>query len=130
MAGALMVMVRAIAIKLDLPRHPFAGFRDLWRALREAFWPLLTPLILFAGLCGGVFTPTAAAAIAVASALVPGLAIYREFNLADLPQIILDTVAATGVVMALVMTALLMAQRCRSWCRCWWCWPQSRCGRR
>lgn len=109
MAGALMVMVRAIATRLDLPRHPFPAIGDLWRAFREAFWALMTPVILFAGLFGGVFTPTEAAAIAVAYALVLGLVIYREFRWADLPRIILDTVETTGVVMALVMSASLLA---------------------
>ena len=109
MAGALMVMVRAIAVRLNLPRHPFPGVRDLWRAFRDAFWALMTPVILFAGLFGGVFTPTEAAAIAVAYALVLGLLIYREFKWADLPRIILDTVETTGVVMALVMAASLLA---------------------
>jgi tripartite ATP-independent transporter DctM subunit len=109
MAGALMVMVRAIAIRLDLPRRPFPGVRDLWRAFRDAFWALMTPVILFAGLFGGVFTPTEAAAIAVAYALVLGLFIYREFRWSDLPRIILDTVETTGVVMALVMAASLLA---------------------
>lgn len=109
MAGALMVMVRAISVKLALPRHPFPGVRDLWRAFRDAFWALMTPVILFAGLFGGVFTPTEAAAIAVAYALVMGLVIYREFRLADLPRIILETVETTGVVLALVMTASLLA---------------------
>jgi tripartite ATP-independent transporter DctM subunit len=109
MAGALMVMVRAIAMRLDLPRHPFPGMRDVWRAFRDAFWALMTPVILFAGLFGGVFTPTEAAACAVAYALVLGLVIYREFRWADLPRIILDTVETTGVVMALVMAASLLA---------------------
>ncbi len=109
MAGALMVMVRAIAVRLNLPRHPFPGLRDLWRAFKAAVWALLTPVILFAGLFGGVFTPTEAAAISVAYALVLGLFIYREFRLADLPRIILETVETTGVVLALVMTAGLMA---------------------
>jgi len=109
MAGALMVMVRAISVKLDLPRHPFPGLRDLWRAFRDAFWALMTPVILFVGLFGGVFTPTEAAAIAVAYALVLGLVIYREFRWADLPKIILDTVETTGVVLALVMAASLLA---------------------
>jgi tripartite ATP-independent transporter DctM subunit len=109
MAGALMVMVRAIAVRLNLPRHPFPGIRDLWRAFKAAVWALLTPVILFAGLFGGVFTPTEAAAISVAYALVLGLFIYREFRLADLPRIILETVETTGVVLALVMTAGLMA---------------------
>jgi tripartite ATP-independent transporter DctM subunit len=109
MAGALMVMVRAIAVKLDLPRHPFPGLADLWRAFRDAFWALMTPVILFAGLFGGVFTPTEAAAIAVAYALVLGLVIYREFKWTDLPKIILATVETTGVVLALVMAASLLA---------------------
>ncbi len=109
MAVALMVMVRAISVRLDLPRHPFPGAGDLWRAFRDAFWALLTPVILFAGLFVGVFTPTEAAAIAVAYALVLGLGIYREFRLADLPRIILDTVETTGVVLALVMAASLLA---------------------
>ena len=109
MAGALMIMVRAISVKLDLPRHPFPGMRDLWRAFRDAFWALMTPVILFVGLFGGVFTPTEAAAIAAAYALVLGIFIYREFRLADLPKVILDTVETTGVVLALVMAASLLA---------------------
>jgi tripartite ATP-independent transporter DctM subunit len=56
-----------------------------------------------------VFTPTEAAAISVAYALVLGLFIYRDFSLRDLPKIILDTVETTGVVLALVMCAGLMA---------------------
>lgn len=109
MAGALMVMVRAISVKLDLPRHPFPGMGDLWRAFRDAFWALMTPVILFLGLFGGVFTPTEAAAAAVAYALVLGLFIYRDFRISDLPRIILDTVETTGVVLALVMAASLLA---------------------
>jgi tripartite ATP-independent transporter DctM subunit len=109
MAGALMLMVRAMAVRMKLPRHPFPGPADLWRAFKRAFWALLTPVVLFSGLFGGVFTPTEAAAVSVAYALVLGLFIYREFKLADLPKIILDTVETTGVVLALVMTAGLMA---------------------
>ena len=109
MAAALMVMVRAIAVALDLPRHPFPGVGDLWRAFKGAFWALMTPVILFAGLFGGAFTPTEAAAIAVAYALVLGLFIYRDLEIRALPKIIIDTVETTGVVLALVMTASLMA---------------------
>jgi tripartite ATP-independent transporter DctM subunit len=64
--------------------------------------------VLFGGLFSGVFTPTEAAAVAVTYALALGLFVYRDFRLADLPGIILDTVETTGVVMALVMTASLL----------------------
>ena len=108
MAGALMLMVRHLAIRRNLPSHPFEGTRALWIAFRRAFWALMAPVVLFGGLFSGVFTPTEAAAVAVVYALVLGLVVYREFDLRSLPKIILDTVETTGVVMALVMTASLL----------------------
>ncbi len=108
MAVALMLMVRHLAIRRNLPRHPFEGVRALWVAFRRAFWALMAPVVLFGGLFSGIFTPTEAAAIAVTYALVLGLFVYRDFRIKELPRIILDTVETTGVVMALVMTASLL----------------------
>ncbi len=108
MAAALMLMVRHLAIRQNLPRHPFEGARALWVAFRRAFWALMAPVVLFGGLFSGIFTPTEAAAVAVTYALVLGLFVYRDFRLADLPRIIVDTVETTGVVTALVMTASLL----------------------
>ena len=108
MAVALMLMVRHLAIRRNLPRHPFEGVRALWIAFRRAFWALMAPVVLFGGLFSGIFTPTEAAAIAVTYALVLGLFVYRDFKINELPRIILDTVETTGVVMALVMSASLL----------------------
>ncbi len=105
MAGALMLMVAEVARRRNLPRHPFPGLRDLWIAFRRAFLALMTPVVLFGGMIAGVFTPTEAAAVAAVYALFLGLVIYRDFDLRDLPRIVVDTVETTGVVMALVMTA-------------------------
>jgi tripartite ATP-independent transporter DctM subunit len=108
MTVALMIMVRHIAIRDNLPRHPFEGVRALLVAFRRAFWALMAPVVLFGGLLSGIFTPTEAAAVAVIYALLLGLFVYREIRIADLPKLILDTVETTGVVMALVMTASLL----------------------
>jgi tripartite ATP-independent transporter DctM subunit len=109
MAAALMLMVRRIAIREKLPRHPFEGWREVGRAFRRAFWALLAPVLLIGGMFSGVFTPTEAAAVAALYALILGLFVYREFTWRQLPKLILDTVETTGVVMALVMTATLLA---------------------
>ncbi|HEY8245119.1 MAG TPA: TRAP transporter large permease [Casimicrobiaceae bacterium] len=108
MAVALMLMVRHLAIKRNMPRHPFEGGRVLWLAFKGAFWALMAPVVLFGGLFSGIFTPTEAAAVAVVYALVLGLFVYREFSLKDLPRLIVDTVETSGVVMALVMAASLL----------------------
>lgn len=108
MAVALMVMVRHLAIKRNLPSHPFEGGRALWIAFKRAFWALMAPVVLFGGLFSGIFTPTEAAAVAVVYALVLGLFVYRDFKVSDMPRLIVDTVETTGVVMALVMSASLL----------------------
>jgi tripartite ATP-independent transporter DctM subunit len=111
MAGALAVMASVVAIRRDLPRHPFPGLRDLWTAYKRAHWALMTPVILFGGMMAGLMTPTEAAAVATVYALFLGLVIYRDFDLRELPKIIVETIETTGIVLALVMTAAAVA-----WC--------------
>ena len=69
MAGALMLMVRVIAAKHNLPRHPFPSLRDVAVAFKDAFWALMTPVLLLGGIFSGIFTPTEAAVVAAAYAL-------------------------------------------------------------
>ncbi len=111
MGLALMVLCSLMARCLDLPKGDFPTPAELWRKFREAFWALMTPVVLLGGMLSGVFTPTEAAAVATLYALILGLFVYRSFSLARLPRLILDTVETTGVVMTLVMVAKLLG-----WC--------------
>jgi tripartite ATP-independent transporter DctM subunit len=111
MGLALMVLCSLMARRLDLPKGDFPTPVELWRKFREAFWALMTPVVLLGGMLSGVFTPTEAAAVATLYALILGLFVYRSFSLARLPRLILDTVETTGVVMTLVMVAKLLG-----WC--------------
>ena len=111
MAGFLMLMVREVARRRNLPRTPFPGMADLWHAYKRAHWALMTPVVLFGGMMAGIFTPTEAAAVATCYALILGLFVYRDFEIKDLPGIVAETVETTGVVLALVMTAAALG-----WC--------------
>ena len=53
------------------------------------------PVIIFAGIIGGVFTPTEAAVVAVAYALVVDRLVYREIGLAKLTDILARSVLMT-----------------------------------
>lgn len=105
MALALMLMVTELARRKNMPRHPFEGLYAIWTAYKRAHWALMTPVILFGGMIGGIFTPTEAAGVATVYALILGLFVYRDFDLKELPRLISETVETTGVVLALVMAA-------------------------
>jgi C4-dicarboxylate transporter DctM subunit len=92
---------RGIAVKRDL--------RTVLKALREAFWGLLAPFIILGGIYGGIFTPTEAAAVAVAYVFFIDIFIYREVKIKDYLEIILSSARSTGTVMLLMVFATLFS---------------------
>jgi len=107
MAMALMVMVRALAIRKNLPSAPVPGRQEIWAAFVGAFPALMCPVVLFGGMMTGFFTPTESAGVAAFYALLVGF-YYRDIDIRQIPRIVLETVETTGVLMALVMSASLL----------------------
>jgi tripartite ATP-independent transporter DctM subunit len=105
MGLSLMALVAIIAPRQGLPRHSFGGLCDVWIALKESIWALLTPVILLGGMFSGLVTPTEAAAVACLWALFLGFVVYRTLSIKDLPAILLNTAETTGIVAVLVMVA-------------------------
>ena len=103
----LMVMVTIMANKYDFP---VASRRSTWgergQASLKAFFPLLTPVIILGGILGGVFTPTEAAAVAVAYALVIGLFVLKTLEFRDLPDVLSRAGITSAVVLLLVGAAM------------------------
>lgn len=105
MGLSLMAMVALIARRQGFHREVFGGFGRIWHTFREGFWALLAPVILLGGMFSGHFTPTEAAAVAACYSLFLGLVVYRTLDWRKLPDILVDTVETSGLVLALVMAA-------------------------
>ena len=103
MTVALMTMVWMYARKRNYARAPFPTVGIVLKASAQAFLPLMTPVILLGGIWTGWFTPTEAAAMAVAYALILGTLIYRELTWKDTLQVFIDSAkdtAALGFIVA------------------------------
>jgi len=74
-------------------------------ALKDAFWAILMPVIILGGIYGGFFTPTEAAAVAVAYGFIIGFFVYKEIKLKDLKNIFLDSAVSTATVMIIISAA-------------------------
>lgn len=81
------------------------SFKIIVKALWEAKWALLIPVIILGGIYGGVFTPTEASVIAIVYGLFAGMFIYKELKLRDLPKIMADSGLTTATVLIIVGTA-------------------------
>ena len=105
MTVALMGMVALFARRKNYPRTPFPGFSVLTKSFFRALFPLFTPIILLGGIWTGHFTPTEAAAVAVAYALLLGGLIYRELSLTELRQVFVTTTKETAALGIIVCAA-------------------------
>ena len=98
--GAVLLISRKRGYKGKPRQQPVS------KALREAFWGIMTPVVILGGIYGGVFTPTEAAAVAIFYGLFVGIFIYRTINsLSIIVEILTETAKATAIVMIVVTCA-------------------------
>ncbi|OEY67865.1 TRAP transporter large permease [Marinobacter sp. X15-166B] len=90
------------SIKLKIPRRAKASREERLTALKRAMLPMGFPVIIIGGIYSGLFSPTEAASVSVAYALVLEMFIFRQVRLGDLPAIALSTGLITAVVFILV----------------------------
>ena len=103
----LMVMIKFMADRYDFPvAREKATWPERGQASLKAFFPLMTPVIILGGILAGVFTPTEAAAVAVAYALFIGFFVIRTLKVGDVPGILSRSGLTSAVVLLLVGAAM------------------------
>ncbi|UCF94971.1 MAG: TRAP transporter large permease subunit [Desulfobacterales bacterium] len=75
---------------------------------KKAFWGLMIPVIILAGILTGAFTPTEAGAVAAAYALFTGLVITRKLNWKDIAGCLLETALISTVIFLMLANAKIV----------------------
>lgn len=89
--------------------EPFSGINAL-KAIWRARYGFGAPILILGGIYGGIFTPTEAAAVAVAYVLVIELVICREISISELPSIFLAASRTTGILAPIIAFSILFAE--------------------
>lgn len=79
---------------------------DFRMVCKRAVVPLQTPVLILGGILAGVFTPTEAAAVAVAYSLIVAFGILRTMSFKDLPDVLIRAGITSAVVLLLVGAAM------------------------
>jgi len=82
--------------------------RERWQATARTLPALLLPAIILVGIKAGIFTPTEAAAVAVAYALVVGFA-YRDLNLRRLWEALVATTLVSASILFITSMASIVS---------------------
>ena len=97
-AAALMGAIALIARRRNFPSEPPPPWNAIGPIFVRALPPLALPVILLGIIYSGIATPTEAAAIAAAYALILALVIYRSITLRALATAVSETVAQTAAI--------------------------------
>src|SRR6185436_92359 len=92
-----MLLVR----KENVMPPPRKSAAEILKALREATWALMLPVIILVGLRFGVFTPTEAAVVAAVYALFVSTVIYRELKFSQLYAVFVASAKTSAIIMFL-----------------------------
>ncbi len=112
----LMLVAYVLARRAGHPKRPRVPWAERLRTLGSALEAIMMPVIIIGGIVGGVFTPTEAAGVACAYALIVGVMIERTLPLKAIPRVILDSLIMGVPIMILVGTStvfswILIAER-------------------
>jgi tripartite ATP-independent transporter DctM subunit len=109
MGLALMVVVYLHVRKRDYARDFRASGRDTLCAAAQAFWPLMTPVIVVGGIWGGIFTPTEAGAFAVLYALILGVFVYRTIGFGEIFSTFYESALASANILFIIAVSAVIA---------------------
>ena len=82
---------------------------EIWRLTKLATWAMLLPVIIFGGIYGGLTTPTEAAALASAYAVIIACFVYREMNWKDFWEVTIESAMLTSKVFLITASAGLFS---------------------
>lgn len=105
----LMVIIYIIARIKNMPRQPRATLGEILVAGRDSVWGLLLIVIILGGIYGGIFTPTEAAAVSAVYAFLIAVFVYRDINMKQVPDVLIDAAKITVMLMFIIVNAMLFA---------------------
>jgi tripartite ATP-independent transporter DctM subunit len=110
--GLLMALAQALIVAYTARRRNFpveapTPIRELPRITARAFPSLMMPVVLLGCIYGGVTTPTEAAAVAGAYALLVSIVLYRSVGFRDFYQAILVSARTSASIGMLIAGALV-----------------------
>jgi C4-dicarboxylate transporter DctM subunit len=108
MALLMMVVVQVIAVRRNMPREARVPLSEWPSVLFRGALPLSMPIVLLGGIYSGAFTPTEAAAVAAAHALILATVVYRALNWRQLFAVVLESTRSSAVITLILAGSFLL----------------------
>ncbi len=79
-----------------------SSLKEILISFKDAFWAILSPVIILGGIYSGYFTPTEAAVISVVYSFIIGVFVYKELDLKGAYKSFKDAIVVNGATTFMV----------------------------
>ncbi len=91
--------------KTEIVRKPVPSPREVLATLKEGFWSLMLPVIIFGGIFSGAFTANEAAVVACVFAFFVEIVIHRSMKLSDVKKVTVSSAVTSATLLIIVSGA-------------------------
>ncbi len=91
--------------KTEIVRMPVPSPMEVLAVLKDGFWSLMLPVIIFGGIFSGAFTANEAAVVACVYAFVVELFIHKSIKLMDVKKITVSSAVTSATLLIIVAGA-------------------------
>jgi len=102
--------IEVITVEEDGTKVYALKSKKILTTIVKAIPGILVPVIILGGIYGGIFTPTEAAAVAVALALLVGFIFYKELTYKKVYNVCKTASISIGAIMVMMMLCLILSQ--------------------
>lgn len=103
------VVAYRTARKRNYPAYGKSTWKEKWDATLKAIPVLLLPVIILGGIFSGIFSITEASGVAVVYSAILAFFVNRSVKLRDIPQMVIEAAATSGLVLILSGAGTAMA---------------------
>jgi tripartite ATP-independent transporter DctM subunit len=89
----------------QIVRKPVPTFKETLSVLKEGFWSLMLPVIIFGGIFSGAFTANEAAVVACVYAFIVELFIHKSMKLNQVKEITISSAVTSATLLIIVAGA-------------------------
>jgi C4-dicarboxylate transporter DctM subunit len=100
------IVCRRGGMKMQKP-PPFSEFMA---TMKEGFWALMLPVLIFGGIFSGVFTANEAAVVACVYALVVEIFIHKDMKFSEAKKVIVSSATTSGTLLVIVAGATVFGK--------------------
>jgi tripartite ATP-independent transporter DctM subunit len=89
----------------EIVRKPVPSFREMLAVLKDGFWSLMLPVIIFGGIFSGAFTANEAAVVASVYAFIVELFIHKSMKFSQVKQVTVNSAVTSATLLIIVAGA-------------------------